>query len=231
MKKRTVLFIVVALLLAFALIIGGIAAYFTDTETATNKFTIGNVDITLTEPNWSTTDTTPQNGVPDAAENLVPGAVVAKDPTVTVTATSNDAYIFVKVEIPNYPNNAATPVNTDLFTLCDGTGTSATPGVNSGWVLLEDKGVSNNVHTYVYAYGSATTATSNLTKVTAGNSTVPVFDSVKLTTDESVASAASTAMTNASATSLDVKVTAYAVQADNITEATPAAIYALFPQN
>ena len=230
MKKRTVLFIVVALLLAFALIIGGIAAYFTDTEKVTNKFTIGNVDIELSEPSWVTTDSN-NNNVPDAAENLVPGDVVAKDPTVTVKATSNDAYIFVKVEIPNYPDNSATPVNTDLFTLCDGTGTSATPGVNSGWVLLEDQGVSNNVHTYVYAYGSATTATSNLTKVTAGNSTAPVFDSVKLTTKESVATAASTAMTNASATSLDVKVTAYAVQADNITEATPAAIYALFPQN
>ena len=223
MKKKSIVFIVVALLLALALIIGGISAYFTDSAKATNTFTIGNVNITLTEPHWVTTDSN-NNSVPDAAENLVPGDVVAKDPTVSVESTSNPAYIFAKVEIPNYLNGADTPVNTDVFSLWHDVSGTSTAGVNSGWVLVEDKGVSSNVHTYVYAYASGS-AVSNLTAVNPGASTTTLFDTVKLTTDNTVAQNAS------GATSLDVKVTAYGIQTDNITETTQAAIYALFPQN
>lgn len=228
MKKRTVLFIVVALLLAFALIIGGIAAYFIDTDTKTNTFTIGNVNITLTEPAWTALADTNNNNMPDDAEKMVPGDVVAKDPTVTVESTSNPAYIFVKVEIPNYPNKAATPVNTDIFAICDGTGTSATPGINSGWVLVEDQGIASNVHTYIYAYATANTV-AGLTAVNPGVSTTALFDSVKLTTDEGAAENAATAAGQNG--TLDVKVTAYGIQTENITQTTTHDIFALFGSN
>lgn len=225
MKKRTVLFIVVVLLLAFALIIGGIAAYFTDTDTKTNTFTIGNVNITLTEPAWTALADTNNNNMPDAAEKMVPGDVVAKDPTVTVDSTSNPAYIFVKVEIPNYPDESTPAVDTDLFTLYHEENETATEGVNSGWVLVEDKGVASNVHTYVYAYASGSEV-ANLTAVNPNDSTTALFDSVKLTTNEKVAENAAK-----QSGTLDVKVTAYGIQTENITENTQSAIYALFPQN
>ena len=49
-KKKSVL---VSGLLLLVLVIGGLLAYFTDTDTATNIFTIGDdVDISLTEEDW-----------------------------------------------------------------------------------------------------------------------------------------------------------------------------------
>ena len=48
-KKKS---IAVAIVLAIVLLIGGMLAYFTDTDTETNEFTLGNVSIDLQEPNW-----------------------------------------------------------------------------------------------------------------------------------------------------------------------------------
>ena len=96
-KKRT---IIAAIVLLLVLLVGGAIAYFTDeTDPVTNTFTLGKVSITLTEPNWVTTDSD-NNGVPDVAEKLVPGDSLLKNPTVTVDADSNDAFVFVKVEVP-----------------------------------------------------------------------------------------------------------------------------------
>ena len=52
MKKKIVAIALVACL-ALTVIAGATLAYFTDkTEVKENVFTVGNVDITLTEPNW-----------------------------------------------------------------------------------------------------------------------------------------------------------------------------------
>ena len=50
MKKKITAIALVVCLVAVA-IVGGSLAYFTDEEEATNTFEVGNVDITLTEPN------------------------------------------------------------------------------------------------------------------------------------------------------------------------------------
>lgn len=123
-KKKTIIAIVVVLL-ALALIVGGIFAYFTDTQSATNTFTIGNVDITLTEDAWD-----PANG-----QNVTPGQTIAKDPTIENTSTSqNPVYIFAKVDVPYYDS-------ADVFTY----------DLNTGWVEIADA-VTGNTHTHVYAY-------------------------------------------------------------------------------
>ena len=50
-KKKS---IAVAVVLLLVLVIGGMLAYFTDTDTATNVFTLGdNIEISLHETNWS----------------------------------------------------------------------------------------------------------------------------------------------------------------------------------
>lgn len=87
MKKKITAIALVVCLVAVA-IVGGSLAYFTDEEKATNTFTVGNVDITLTEPKWDVEKAT-----------LIPGREIAKDPTITVEETSQRAYTFMKVQL------------------------------------------------------------------------------------------------------------------------------------
>lgn len=93
MKKKITALALVVCLVAVA-IVGGSLAYFTDEEEATNTFEVGNVDITLTEPNW---DAALKEDA--KAATLIPGRVIAKDPTITVEATSQRAYTFMKVQL------------------------------------------------------------------------------------------------------------------------------------
>lgn len=88
-KKRSISTKTFAILLAVMLIIGcmagGTIAWLTaKTQTTTNTFTYGDVALTLEE---TTT-----------GYKIYPGAEIAKDPKVTVTAGSEDCYLFVKVE-------------------------------------------------------------------------------------------------------------------------------------
>ena len=92
MKKK-----IVALCLCVALAVvaigGATLAYFTDTTDAkTNTFTVGNVDIELTEPSWNEDDN----------HTLMPGTSYAKNPTITVAKKSQDAYVFLKVDMNKY---------------------------------------------------------------------------------------------------------------------------------
>ena len=88
MKKKVLsVFLVVALIAITAM---GTLAYFTDTDDAENVFTVGNVSIDLTEPNWE------GEGKEDAPE-VYPGEALAKDPTVTNDG-ANPCFVRVKVE-------------------------------------------------------------------------------------------------------------------------------------
>ena len=82
MKK--VLALVLALTLLVAGIVGGTLAWLTDqTAEVKNTFTVGDINIGLTE---TTTD-----------YKMVPGNTIAKNPTVTVKADSEACWLFVKV--------------------------------------------------------------------------------------------------------------------------------------
>lgn len=89
MKKKITAIALVVCLVAVA-VVGGSLAYFTDKDNATNTFTVGNVDITLTEPNWE------GSGSQDAPE-VYPGEPLAKDPTVTNDG-ANPCFVRIKVE-------------------------------------------------------------------------------------------------------------------------------------
>ena len=89
MNKKKILVLAVSVCLVAILAIGGTLAYFTDTDAKTNTFTVGNVDITLTEPNWEGT------GSQDAPE-VYPGEPLAKDPTVENTG-ANPCFVRIKV--------------------------------------------------------------------------------------------------------------------------------------
>lgn len=72
--------------LAVTAVVGGSLAYFTDTDAKDNTFTVGNVDITLTEPHW--------NG--DDAQNVYAGQKLDKDPIVTNDG-ANPCFVRIKV--------------------------------------------------------------------------------------------------------------------------------------
>lgn len=87
-KKLTAAALVVAF--GATAVTGATLAYFTDTDQADNVFTVGNVDITLTEPNWD------GQGSKDAPE-AYPGEALAKDPTVTNDG-KNPCFVRISVE-------------------------------------------------------------------------------------------------------------------------------------
>lgn len=89
MKRK--LIIALALCLALALGIGGTMAYLTATTgPVVNTFTIGNVGLELKETKGDLVEGKHQF-------KMVPGNTIEKDPTVTVTAGSEDCWLFVKL--------------------------------------------------------------------------------------------------------------------------------------
>ena len=97
-KKLTAIFLCVALV-AIAVVSASLA-YFTDTQTATNTFTMGDVKIKLDETNVND----PQgNRVTSNEYNVYPGAVVTKDPIVH-NVGENGAYIRATVNVSNWKN-------------------------------------------------------------------------------------------------------------------------------
>ena len=102
---------VAAMLLAVVLLIGvgvgGTLAWLKDTTlTVTNTFTVGKVEITLTESPLKEDGTygEPAEGTQNAYQ-LIPGKSYKKDPKVTVAGDSEDCWLFVKIE---EDGNAAT---------------------------------------------------------------------------------------------------------------------------
>ncbi len=75
----------------------GTLAYLTDSESAVNTFTVGNVSIDLAE--------TDVDGDGDPLKNeyrLVPGEEYVKDPTVTVNAGSENSYVRMVMTVYNW---------------------------------------------------------------------------------------------------------------------------------
>ena len=94
MKKKVISLCLVVALVAIA-VIGGTLAYFTDTtDTKDNVFTVGNVNIVLTETKW------------DAEadhDDVYPGEALAKNPVVANISddgnTISDNPCFVRVKV------------------------------------------------------------------------------------------------------------------------------------
>lgn len=91
LKKK--IMVVCSLMMAAALLVGGTLAYFFDEKTVTNEFTTAGdtdengVSIKLEEPSWDESK----------GEDLLPGDVVPKDPT--VTNLQGEVYVRFIVEL------------------------------------------------------------------------------------------------------------------------------------
>lgn len=85
MKKKT-LALLLALVLVFGVVAGGTVAWLTDkTDPVVNTFNYGDIDIDLTETTGN-------------SYKIIPGMDIAKDPKVTVKATSEACWLFVEVK-------------------------------------------------------------------------------------------------------------------------------------
>ena len=105
MKKKIVSLALAVCLLAIAAV--GTLAYFTDkTETKDNTFTVGKVDIDLTETSEADKDAGILPGVKTddgfKYDNVVPGSKYAKEPVITVEKGSQNAHVFAVLTISNY---------------------------------------------------------------------------------------------------------------------------------
>lgn len=153
MKKRT-LALILALVLVFGAAVGGTIAYLTDTTgPVTNTFTVGKVDITLTETFNTDTDSDQEKDAWKA--QLIPGTTYAKDPVVTVTGNSEDCWLFVKFEQNGDPATYLT--YTSNLT------------AENGWTQGDGTNIPDNV--WYRAVNKADTDTSF--QLLAGNSTYP----------------------------------------------------------
>lgn len=117
MKKKV---ISIALIIALiAVIAAGSFAYFTDTKSAKNTFTVGDVKIKLDETNIN--DPTGDRVTSNEYTSVFPGVEYKKDPIVTNTG-KNDAYVRAVVTIENgmnwlgfYYDKASTFPQVDAF--------------------------------------------------------------------------------------------------------------------
>mgnify|MGYP000876252070 FL=1 len=176
MNKKAKIFLCTASIVGIVGV-SGIFAYLTDTDTASNKFTVGRVKIELQEPKWDSATDSDNNGIPDYAENVVPNAIIEKDPQVK-NVGKNDAYVFLKVTVPaknvitaqengTLENNGQAQA-TQLFTY--------TP--NAKWTEITSQRKTNTKadstdiesYTYVYYYNE---------KVAPQATTSTLFDTVK----------------------------------------------------
>ncbi len=123
MKRNMKIFsAALALVLVFGAVVGGTLAWLMDkTESITNTFTAGKVDISMKEV-YGTGD----NDYLDAGENaekdfkMIPGDQLTKDPIITVDADSEACYLYVEV---NASENLAAYIDYDMV---------------DGWIQLND---------------------------------------------------------------------------------------------
>ena len=216
MKKKLTL-VVTCVVLVAAMVIGGTLAYFTDTKTAENTFTMGNVKIKLDEAKVVKNETTGKWDIDEDAKRVTgnnygavyPGAVLPKDPTVTNTGT-NPAYIRATVTVYN-AGNLFSEFYPDIHTT---TSFASMPDeflafvgeLGDGW-SIEDYGYVSAMQWYDYVYVLKYEGA-----LEAGKPTTPIFKQVTIPADYDNADP------NATFGEIKINVVAEAIQADGMTD-------------
>lgn len=132
--RKALMLIICAALLVSATVMGTLA-YLTSDDTVTNTFSIGKVEITLTEaPVGENGKKIDGDRVKANKYKLYPGKEYDKDPTVFVDANSEDCYIYVTVA------NGISAIEGDT--------TIAAQMATKGWTEIGNTGVytDNKVH-------------------------------------------------------------------------------------
>lgn len=160
--------------------IAGTLAYLTATDSVKNTFTVGNVAITMDETDVD--DSTPnEDRDTENKYKLLPGQTYTKDPIIHVGATSEDCYVFVKVE--------------NGLSVIEGGTTIAQQMNTNGWTVIDEE---NGI------YGK--------TDPVSANANVVVFENFTI-------NSTADAETLEEYADAEIKVTAYAIQADGFESA------------
>lgn len=186
MKTRNkIMLLALCMVALIAVSVLGTMAYLTSKDTVTNTFTVGKVSITLDEAKVN------DNGQPidknkAVVENpalaervksnsykLMPGHTYTKDPTVTVLANSEEAYVRTIVTVTFKTALTEDQLKTDL--------TNIFTGYSDKWVRKDKQVTSNSegntVITYEYRYvdgNDTVNATTEDTKL------APLFTAVEI---------------------------------------------------
>ncbi len=157
MKINKILLII--LICIFAISIGFAIAYFTErTQELSNNITVGDVNTTLTEPNWK----------PDDGKNIEPDKNIPKDPKIRNTG-SNPCYVYLQITVPKSEvrlvideEMLSSKQNTELFTY----------SVNSDWEEISTNTSNSNYNVHIYAYTKEV--------LSSNEETSSIFNSIKL---------------------------------------------------
>jgi hypothetical protein len=150
--------------------IGGTLAWlFDQTNTVTNTFTVGNVNIKLTEVNYA--DSSNPLDATDAAKEqsfkMIPGSTIAKKAEVTVLKGSEACYVYVKI-VENDPSDVINwAIEEDYWTALDGV-----PGVY--YHTQSDLSSSSVDATYSVFEGDKVTVSKDLRQSDTSNPTIAI---------------------------------------------------------
>lgn len=98
LKLPKMLIISVAIICLLFSTIGGTIAWLTSkSETVTNTFTYGDINISISETDTGDND---DNEYTNMYE-MIPGNKITKDPIITVKENSEDCYLFIRIEKTN----------------------------------------------------------------------------------------------------------------------------------
>lgn len=191
-KSKALLLVLCAVMLVVGSVMGTVAYLTSSTETVSNTFTIGQVNITLTETKvdeYGVKLTGSEAGTTDAGQEykMLPGREYVKDPIVTVVSGSEQCWLFVRVEngILSYESDEAT---------------IASQLAANGWTLVEGE-----TDVYYHAIVDARDA----------EQTVKVFEKFIIADDADNV----TGWSEVTPQNTKVSVTAYAIQADGFNDA------------
>ena len=212
-KLRRILLTVCSAALLVCVTVGATVAYLTSTETVTNTFTVCKVDITLDEAAIKQDDST-KDWVEDSEKDrvkknsykLLPGITYAKDPTVTVKAGSEEAYVRVLVTVSE---------KNDLDTLFAKYAskslklTDVVLGISADWTPYgQTKDDTLDTRTYELRYKSTVDASESKDDIVLDD----VFEQIKVPdyfTNDDITSI----------TGMEIEVVAQAIQADGFASA------------
>ena len=209
-RSKALLLTLCAVLLVAATIFGTMA-YLTSTDTVTNTFTVGKVNIKLDEAKANSDGSLVANAdrVKANSYKLLPGHTYNKDPMVTVLSGSESSYVKMTVTFSKAKE-------LDAIFKPDGANlTSIFNGYNaSNWTYKGNtKDATANTRTYEFWYKEAVAATSTDVALDA------LFDSITVP-------GTITGAQLATIEGMTITVNAYAIQADGFADA--AAAWAAF---
>lgn len=196
--RKAILLTLCAILLVAASVMGTLA-YFTDSESVKNTFTVGKVEIELDETD--TDDSTP-NKARDKENryHLIPGEEYVKDPIVHVVADSESCYLYVQVVNEIFAIEATATEKLDNGSLYVPVATQIT---NNGWTALGADYPNVYYKTWTKDTPSVDQTVFSNFKISDNATNAQLAAHAPVTTGEGA---------NAVTTYKNIKVTAYAIQ-------------------